>query len=83
MWTAMMMIGGAAEIMAFIPLAASTGLLKLTSLGVRLHDFLPVLLGSFTLAVIGSIAGSWAWTIAAKRIPVGLAGQLIVTETVF
>ncbi|MFM0132758.1 EamA family transporter [Paraburkholderia sediminicola] len=83
MWTAMMMIGGAVEIMVFMPLAASTGLLNLTKIGIRWHDFAPVLLGSFILAVIGSIAGSWAWTIAAKRIPVGLAGQLIVTETVF
>jgi hypothetical protein len=42
--------------------------------------FAPVLLTSIALAALGSIAGSWAWTIASKRLPIGLASQLIASQ---
>ncbi|WP_321945128.1 DMT family transporter [Paraburkholderia sp. J10-1] len=82
-WTAMMMIGGAIEIALFVPVATHLSLLNFASLGLQWPSFGIILLSSLVLAAVGSIAGSWAWTIASKRLPIGLAGQLIVTETVF
>ncbi|WP_321913243.1 DMT family transporter [Paraburkholderia sp. J11-2] len=82
-WTAMMMIGGAIEIALFVPVATHLSLLNFASLGLQWPAFGIILLSSLVLAAVGSIAGSWAWTIASKRLPIGLAGQLIVTETVF
>ncbi|WP_321882864.1 DMT family transporter [Paraburkholderia bannensis] len=82
-WTAMMMIGGAVEIALFVPVAAHMALLNLVSLGPQWPSFGLILASSLVLAAVGSIAGSWAWTIASRRLPIGLAGQLIVTETVF
>jgi len=82
-WTAAMMIGGALEIALFIPIAATTGLLNIGRAGLLCPDFGIMLVASLIPAAAGSIAGSRAGTIASKRLPVGLAGQLIVTETVF
>lgn len=82
-WTAMMMIAGALEIALFIPIAVPLSLLNITRLGIQWTSFGLVLTSSLVLAAVGSIGGSWAWTIASKTLPIGLAGQLIVTETVF
>lgn len=82
-WTAMMMIGGAIEIALFVPVATHLSLLNLVSLGWNWPPLGIILVSSLVLATMGSIAGSWAWTIASKCLPIGLAGQLIVTETVF
>ncbi len=82
-WTAMMMIGGAIEIACFVPVAMHLSLLNVARLGFQWPSFGLVLASSAVLAAVGSIAGSWAWTIASKRLPIGLAGQLIVTETIF
>ncbi|MDR8400404.1 DMT family transporter [Paraburkholderia sp. USG1] len=82
-WTAAMMVGGAVEIALFVPFGESMGLFNATRIGLHSGAFGQVLLASVALAAIGSLAGSWSWTIASKNIPIGLAGQLIVTETVF
>ena len=82
-WTAMMMIGCAVEIALFVPVAAHLSLLNFPGVGMQWPSFGIVLFCSFVLAALGSIAGSCAWTIASKRLPIGLAGQLIATETIF
>ena len=40
-------------------------------------------LWSISLAFLASVGGALAWTFAAKRLPVALSAQLIVSETVF
>ncbi|SOE68998.1 hypothetical protein SAMN05414139_03443 [Burkholderia sp. D7] len=82
-WTAAMVIGGSVETVAFVPIGASLGLLKIFQLGLRWDAFGPIFVAALALAAVGSIGGSWAWTIASRRLPIGLAGQLLVTETVF
>jgi drug/metabolite transporter (DMT)-like permease len=82
-WTALMMIGGAVETVVFMPLGLGYGLLRLPQLGLQWAIAWPLLASSLTLAALGSIGASWAWSVATRRLPIGLAGQLIVTETVF
>ena len=48
-------------------------------LGAIRNLYLPALM----LAAVASIGGAWAWTIASQRLPVALAGQLLMTEIVF
>jgi drug/metabolite transporter (DMT)-like permease len=35
------------------------------------------------MAILASVGGAWAWTLAARNLPVALAAQLIVSETAF
>lgn len=82
-WTALMMIGGGLEIAAFIPVGLAFDLFQFPRIDVEWQYMAPFLLLGTVLAVCGSLGGSWAWTIASKNLPMGLAGQLIATETVF
>jgi drug/metabolite transporter (DMT)-like permease len=82
-WTALMMIAGSVEIAAFVPVGLSLDLFRFTQLGFDWNLFWPILVSALVLASVGSIGGSWAWTIASQRLPLGLAGQLLVTETIF
>jgi drug/metabolite transporter (DMT)-like permease len=82
-WTALMMLGGAIEVLAFIPLGLRLGLFNAPVLGLHWSVAAPLFLSSTALALLGAIGGSWAWSIATRRLPIGLAGQLIATETIF
>ena len=82
-WTGMMMLGGAIEVAAFIPLGLSLDLFHVPRLGLQWNTAAPLIFSALALAVLGSIGASWAWSIATRRLPIGLAGQLIVTETIF
>ncbi|OXC71699.1 DMT family transporter [Caballeronia sordidicola] len=82
-WTALMMIAGSIEIVAFVPVGLSLGLFRFVQVGFDWNLFWPIFASALVLAAVGSIGGSWAWTIASQRLPLGLAGQLIATETIF
>lgn len=82
-WTGMMMVGGALEVLAFIPLGLSLDLFLVPRIGLHADTVAPLFFSALALAVLGSIGASWAWSIATRRLPIGLAGQLIVTETIF
>ncbi|WP_434723785.1 hypothetical protein [Mesorhizobium sp. RIZ17] len=36
-----------------------------------------------SLAILASVGGVWSWNVAARNLPIALAAQLIVSETVF
>lgn len=82
-WTAMMMISGSIETLIFIPVGQSLGLFNAPGLGFGSTAFLHLYLPAFVLAVIASVGGAWAWTVASQRLPMALAGQLLTTEMVF
>jgi drug/metabolite transporter (DMT)-like permease len=82
-WTALMMFGGAIEVLAFVPIGLQLDLFHTPLLGLDWAVAAPLFLSGTALALLGAIGGSWAWSIATRRLPIGLAGQLIATETVF
>ncbi|MFM9384463.1 DMT family transporter [Pseudomonas sp. UV AK001] len=84
-WTGMMMIGGGIQTVIVLPVPVNSGLFKADAVGLALntysvhHLYLPALL----LAIVASMGGAWAWTIASKRLPISLASQLLSMEMVF
>ncbi|WP_295952067.1 DMT family transporter [Rhodoferax sp.] len=82
-WTGLMMVGGTFEVVAFIPLGLSLDLFHVPRIGLAWATAAPLFMSALALAILGSIGASWAWSIATRRLPIGLAGQLIVTETIF
>jgi len=82
-WTAMMMIGGSLETLLFLPIGQELGFFQAPSLGFGSMAVVHLYLPALTLAVIASIGGAWAWTIASQRLPMALAGQLLTTEMLF
>lgn len=82
-WTALMMIGGSIQTLAFLPIGYSMELFRAPDLGLGLGAFRNLYLPALMLAAVASIGGAWAWTIASQRLPVALSGQLLMTEIVF
>lgn len=82
-WTAMMMVGGSVQTLAFIPLGTSLALFEAPQLGFGLSAIGHLYLPAFLLAAVASIGGSWAWTLASQRLPITLASQLLSLEMVF
>ncbi|MFS3136048.1 DMT family transporter [Gluconacetobacter sacchari] len=82
-WTAMMMIGGSIETLFFLPIGYKLKLFNAPTLGFGAIAIAHLYLPAFALAVIASIGGAWAWTVASQRLPMTLAGQLLTMEMVF
>ena len=82
-WTTLMMIGGSIQTLAFLPIGYGMDLFRAPDLGFGLGAIRNLYLPAFMLAAVASIGGAWAWTIASQRLPVALAGQLLMTEIVF
>ena len=82
-WTALIMVGGGLEMLAFVPIGLAMGVFDIPRLGLGWDVAAPLFLWGTSLAIVASVGGALAWTIAAKRLPVALSAQLIVSETVF
>jgi drug/metabolite transporter (DMT)-like permease len=82
-WTALMMVGAGLGMLAFAPIAYKMGLFRMAQLGLSWRVAPPLYTWSIALALSASIGGALAWTIAARRLPVSLAAQLVVMEAVF
>lgn len=82
-WTALMMIGGAIQTLVFLPVGHGLELFRAPELGLGATAIGNLYLPAILLAAVASIGGAWAWTIASQRLPMALAGQLLMTEIVF
>jgi drug/metabolite transporter (DMT)-like permease len=82
-WAALIMVGGGLEMLAFAPIGLAMGVFEIPWLGLDWSAAAPLYVWGTSLALLASVGGAWAWTIAAQRLPVALAAQLIVMETVF
>jgi drug/metabolite transporter (DMT)-like permease len=82
-WTALMMVSGGLQMILFLPLGAAFGLFGLAKQGAGWDTAHAVYISGAMLALFSSVVGAWAWTIAARRLPVALSAQLVVLETVF
>ena len=82
-WTALILLGGGVEMLAFMPVGLALDVFNLPQLGLGWGTAGPLYLWSISLALLASVGGALAWTFAAQRLPVALSAQLIVSETVF
>lgn len=82
-WTALIMTGGGLEMIAFMPVGLMISVFKIPQLGLGWDIAAPLYLWGALLAILASVGGAFAWTVAAQRLPVALSAQLIVSETVF
>ena len=82
-WTALIMAGGGLGMLVFIPIGLAMNVFEIPRLGLAWPTAAPLYLWGTSLAILASVGGAWAWTIAAQRLPVALSAQLIVMEAVF
>jgi len=82
-WTALIMAGGGLEVLAFMPIGLATGVFEMPRLGLSWGIAAPLYIWGTSLAILASVGGALAWTVAAQRLPVALSAQLIVSETAF
>jgi drug/metabolite transporter (DMT)-like permease len=82
-WTALTGIGTLVALIPVLVFGYFAGWSRLPSLGLAGPAALRLMAWSLGLALLCSWTATWAWSIAARRLPVSLAGQLIVSETAF
>lgn len=82
-WTALIMVGAGLGMVLFAPLGYHAGLFRLPQVGFGWTAAGSLYTWSIALALTASIGGALAWTVAAQRLPVALAAQLVVMEAVF
>jgi drug/metabolite transporter (DMT)-like permease len=77
-WTAVQGMGAGIGVLCLLPFATFPELMAAGVEGTGRFVFWALLLG-----LAGSLMATWLWLIAATRMPLALAAQLIVAETVF
>lgn len=82
-WSALVLIGGGAQMLAFYPIGATMGLFQLPQLGFGWDAAGSLYLWGASFAFLAMVCGVWTWNIASRSLPVALAAQLIVSETAF
>jgi drug/metabolite transporter (DMT)-like permease len=82
-WTALITLGASIGMFCFTPVGWYFGLFNLPQIGFGWHHAAPLYIWGVILAMSASLGAAWAWTLAARRLPVALAAQLIVMEAVF
>lgn len=82
-WSALILVGAGIAMMAFLPLGLWLEVFRLPKLGFGWSTASAVYLWGGGLGVFSSVGGAVAWTIASKRLPAVLSGQLIVLEPFF
>ncbi len=82
-WSALILVGAGMAMAAFLPLGLRLEVFQLPKLGYGWHAAHAVYVWGGGLGVFSSVGGAVAWTIASKRLPAVLSGQLIVLEPFF
>lgn len=82
-WTALILVGGGVEMLAFTPIGLAMGVFNIPAIGLGWDVAGSLYLWSISLALLASVGAALAWTFASQRLPVALSAQLIVSETVF
>jgi drug/metabolite transporter (DMT)-like permease len=82
-WSALILVGGGVQMLAFFPIGTAIGLFQLPRLGFAWDVAGPLYLWGTCSALLTTVGGVWAWNVAARNVPVSLAAQLIVSETAF
>jgi drug/metabolite transporter (DMT)-like permease len=83
LWTAMIGIGTGASMTLVLPFGWLFGWSRIGEFGLLGPVAAPLWGWALTLALLVSYAATWVWSIALRRLPVTLSGQLIVSSTLF
>ncbi len=76
-------LGTLIALLPAIPLGLALGLSNVTVAASSHESVVRLLLWGLILGVLSSWLATWLWSVASRRLPVSLAGQLIVSETIF
>lgn len=82
-WSALILLSGGVLMLVFFPIGAALGLFQLPKLGFGWEAAGSLYLWGTTFALLATVCGVVAWSVAARNLPVALAAQLIVSETAF
>jgi drug/metabolite transporter (DMT)-like permease len=82
-WTALIMGGCGLQMLAFLPLGLVAGVFRIAQLGLGWDAASSLYVWGVLLAIVSTVGGALAWTVAARRLPVALSAQLVVAETIF
>lgn len=82
-WTLLCGLGTLTSLPLLILPALALGLTAIPRLGIGHEAFGALVFWGTLVGVASSIVATWLWSIASRRLPVSLAAQLIVSETVF
>jgi drug/metabolite transporter (DMT)-like permease len=79
-WSALIMVGAAAAMLAFLPIGLLLGLFEFSRIGLHWPQAAPLLMWAAILALFSNVGGAMAWTFASRSLPVALSAQLITVE---
>lgn len=82
-WTMLNGVATLASLPILVAIAGLTGLTAMPGLGPGHPAFATLIFWGVLIGVASSIIATWLWSLASARLPVSLAAQLIVSETVF
>lgn len=82
-WTALTGVATLASLPLLAALAWAAGLSAVPAIGLPAAELGPLAAWGLVVGLASSFVATWLWSIASKRLPVSLAAQLIVSETLF
>ncbi|GBQ36519.1 DMT family transporter [Gluconacetobacter azotocaptans] len=82
-WTALTGIGTMIALLPLVVIGWLAHWSAVPAIGLAHGAWLRPVAAGLVLGLLSSWAGTWTWSIAARALPVSMAGQLIVFETIF
>ena len=83
LWSAMLIFMCSVEMLAFIPVGLHLNLSHFASHPSGLAGTEALIVCGLIQGLGATLAGAWAWSIATRRLPLALSGQLIASGTIY
>ena len=83
LWSAMLIFMCSVEMLAFIPVGLHLNLSHFASRPSGLAGTQALIVCGLIQGLGATLAGAWAWSIATRRLPLALSGQLIASGTIY
>ncbi|MCY1176395.1 hypothetical protein D9M73_166630 [compost metagenome] len=83
LWSAMLIFMCSVEMLAFIPVGLYLKLSHFASHPSGLAGTQALIVCGLIQGLGATLAGAWAWSIATRRLPLALSGQLIASGTIY
>ncbi|MFP8968440.1 DMT family transporter [Pokkaliibacter sp. CJK22405] len=83
LWSALLIISCSIEMVMFLPVGVAMKLSAVVSQSGPLSGGWELLMSGVIQGLVATLGGAWAWSIAARKIPLALGGQLIASQTIY